>query len=528
MTTKAVRKLSLWPAQKQFFEAGPQPTLFMGGVGSGKTYVGILKMLYLLDRYPGSRGAIVRQRFQQLKKTTAATLWKMLPKDRIARRNDNEGTLKLTNGSEILMVHLDKPDSIANLKSMELNFAYVDQAEDITAEAWDTLYERLGRWSGALHRGGWPKDWPYKNRMGENIPPRYLFASAYSPGYEHWLTRRFWEQGEERPRYAEQGYLAIVGSTRDNLAISQEYLDSRLEMGEEYVRRFVDATDWGAKEGRIFELNPASILEYSEELYLRILRSMKLHRVYDHGEAVPSVCLWYATDADQNVFFYREYGEAEKLVSEHRAAIYELSKEDGSGGIPPSYYTNLADPAIFAKTRGRSVNSAPTFSVADEFAERRIVDPKTTIYWRPANNDESMTINRVREYLRVDPNHRHPITGEYGAPRAYFIRRGLNNPYGLFETLVDIRAAKRIVVSVAPDGSKLYGDARDEAVRDHYLDCVRYAIGMRPALGRKAQEKPAEPGTINLHEYTKLMAAEDEKAKAEFRRNFRGSYNLGY
>ena len=526
--SQPVRQLTFWPAQTEFFTAGPQPTLFLGGVGSGKTFVGILKMLALLDEYPGSRGAIVRQRFQQLKKTTAATLWKLLPRDRIARRNDNEGTLKLTNGSELILMHLDKPDSINNLKSMELNFAYVDQCEDITAEAWDTLYERLGRWSGAIRRGGWPKDWAFRDRMGTCIPPRYIFGSAYSPGYEHWITSRFWEHGQDRERYAKQGYQVFVGSTRDNLALSDEYVQSRLDMGDEYVRRFVDATDWGAKEGRIFDLTAASVLDPDPGLLSRIRHTMRLHRVYDHGEAVPSACLWYATDAEENVFYYREYGAADKLVSDHRAAITEMSKPDFAAGAKPDYYSNYADPAIFAKSRGRSVNSAPQWSVADEFSDRRIIDPRTAISWRPANNDESMTINRVREYLRGDPRHRHPTTGRLGAPRAYFLRRTPDYPHGCHEVLTDIRAARRVEVGNLADGTKLYGDDRDEKVRDHWLDCVRYSIGMRPALGPKGAEPPPEPGTVRYSDYIKLMEQENARTEVEFRRNFRGTYNNGY
>jgi hypothetical protein len=522
-----IKQLKLWAPQKAIMEMGPQPLLNMAGVGSGKTFIGIVKLLFLLDQYPGSRGAIVRQRFQQLKKTTALTLWKLLHKDNIARRNDNEGMLFLKNGSRIDLIHLDKPDSITNLKSMELNFAYVDQAEDISVEAWDTLYERLGRWSGATMRGGWPKDWPYVTQLGEPIPPRYLFASAYSPGYDHWLTSRFWEHGTERERYKAKGYIVVTGSTRDNLALSKEYVEDRLAQGDEYVRRFVDATDWGAKEGRIFQIDPQSIIEPTDELLQRLKRRMRLHRVLDHGEAAPSTCLWYATDEHENIFFYREYGKADALVSDHRAAIYEMSKEDGFNG-PPAYYSNYADPTIFNKNRGRSVNSAPTYSVADEYSEKRIIDARTAIAWRPANNDEPMTINRVREYLRLDPRHRNPITGELRAPRAYFIRRTLNYPLGCHEVLTDIRAARRVEVGVMPDGSKLYGDDRDEKVRDHYLDGVRYAIGMRPALGKKTAAPPPEPGTIRLAEYEKLWDEDTDRQRAEFTKQFKGKHSFGY
>jgi len=497
--------INFWPAQQKFFESGPQPTMLLAGVGHGKTYVGILKTLFLLDEYPGSRAAIIRKRFQDLKRTTAATLWQLLPPDHIARRNDNEGRLRLTNGSEIVMMHIDKPDSLSSLKSLELNFAYVDQAEDISAEAWDTLWERIGRWSGASKRGGYPRDWPYRNRLKQPIPPRYLFASCYSPGYDHWITSRFWEHGSERARYREEGYQVFTGSTRDNLALSDEYIAGRLAMGDEYVRRYVDAVDWGAHEGRIFDIHPMSILEPTPGLLDKIKNTMKLHRVYDHGEMNPSACLWYATDTEGNVFFYREYGAANVLVSDHRKAIYAMSQDDKIGSDPPHYYSNLADPAIFAKNRGRSLTSAPTWSVADEFTDTRIMDPKTAIYWRRANNDEAMTINRVREYLKSDYTHRHPFNGRIGAPRAFFVRRTDDYPWGCHEVLTDIRSAKREELGTAPDGTKMFGDNRDEKVRDHWLDCVRYAIGMRPALATKIVVEPDEPNSIKFNDYLEMM-----------------------
>ena len=170
-----------WPAQSVAWEAGPAPFLFLGGVGSGKTFIDILKMLYLLDLYPGSRGAIIRQRSTQLKKTISATLWSLLDIKHVARRNDNEGFIKLTNGSELHLRHLDKDTSIEDLKSFEINFAMVDQAEDISEAAFDTLVERVGRWTGAMKRGGFPQNWPYVNKLGHKIPPPYIMLTAYSP-----------------------------------------------------------------------------------------------------------------------------------------------------------------------------------------------------------------------------------------------------------------------------------------------------------------------------------------------------------
>ena len=511
-----------WKAQQVAWAAGPAPFLFMGGVGSGKSFIFILKMLKLLDEYPGSRGAIIRQRSTQLKKTVAATLWKLLDMHYVTRRNDNEGFIKLANGSELHLRHLDKEGSIEDLKSFEINFAMIDQAEDISAEAFDVLCERVGRWTGALKRGGYPDNWAYTNELGEQVPPPYVMITAYSPGYEHWITSRFWENGDERERYRKEGYSYVIGSSRDNKALTKQYLAGRLAMGKEYVDRYVDAIVWGANEGRIFDLSDQSLLDYDPDLMARIWATMRLHRVLDHGEFAPSAVLWYATDSDQNVYFYREYMKEGLLVADHRRHIFDWSKEDHpSKDTPPKYHTQFADPSIFNLTRGRGVNKPPTWAVSDEWSEKKLVEAKTAIYWRPASNDEAMTISRVREYLREDPFHKNPITGKKGAPRAYFIKRSSKWPHGCHETITDIRAAKRIEVGMNADGTKRYGDEREQkGVRDHLLDTVRYALGMRPSPSKVViPTDELAPGEMRVSEYWEMakeveLAQEIERTKS--------------
>jgi len=516
-------------AQKTFMEWGPSPILFMGGVGSGKTWIGILKLLYLLDLYPGSRAAIVRQRATQIRSTTLKTLFQLHPVTRFATKNINAGEFTMENGSQIILRHLDKENSIEDLKSLELNFAYIDQMEDVSAIAFDTLCERIGRWSGAMRRGGYPPDWPHKNRLGQCIPPKYILASAYSPGYDHWITSRWWEQGDRREEFAAKGYKVVVGSTRDNLTLSQDYVDERVARGKEYVERYVDAVVWGANEGLIFDIPDSSILDPTPELLARILRTMRLHRTYDHGDSSPSACAWSATDSDGNIFYYREYQKENQLISEHRRAIYETSCLDTPNQrMPPMYYSNYADPKIFTKDRGRTAMSGPNHSVADEWLDRNIMDGETAIAWRRANNNESVTVNRVKEYLREDPNHRHPITKQKGAPHMYFVRRTSDHPTGIHEMLSQLRSAKRVVVGFNNEGEKLYGDKRDDKVVDHLTDVNRYFTGSRPALALKPAEADPEPGSIRWKDYQETMEAAEFEAGNRYRREYTGASDYGY
>ena len=91
-----------------------------------------------------------------------------------------------------------------------------------------------------------------------------------------------------------------------------------------------------------------------------------------------------------------------------------------------------------------------------------------------------------------------------GAPRMYFLRRTSAYPDGCHEVLTDIRSAKRVVGGTNADGSKQWGDERDDTVRDHLLDGVKYSCGMRPALGIADKSITTRPGEINYKEYQEL------------------------
>jgi hypothetical protein len=520
-------ELTFHGQQNGFFNCGPQPHIYFGGVGCGKTWIACLKMMYLLHEYPGSRGVIIRKEGNALKKTTLATLKQILPVNRIKSQNLNEGVINLECGSRIDLLHLGNANSLDNLKSLEINFAYIDQMEEITDPvAWDTVLERLGRWTGATKLGGFPADWPHKTEAGLFVPPPYAFASCYSPGYEHWITARFWEQGDSRERYRKQGYITYFGSTLENPNLTKRYKEERLARGEEYVNRYVKAINWGANEGRIFEIDPQSILEPEPALLERIRRRMRLHRVLDPADFDTTACGWYATDEHGNVFFYREYGRDNLLVSQHRRNIFEMSKPDGFNTVP-SYYSNIADPSIRNKTRGRTATQSPQWSVQDEWADSRVTEPETAVYWRAANNDESMTISRVREYLRVDPTHTNPVTGQKGAPRLYFIQSNAAYPEGCREILTDVRAAKRVEVGENPDGTKRFGDKRDENTRDHYLDIVRYAIGNRPSLGEAKSAEPPPPGEIRWKDYEEAIEEAELDQEIQDKISFTGHGEMG-
>src|SRR6185436_12001645 len=103
-----------WASPKQFeaFQHGPSPLCVSGAFGAAKTYAMVLKILVLMDTYPGFRVLIARRVWDELRKTTMATFFKLCPRqawEPNGRRSDTEKILRLNNGSEVIWMHLEDP-----------------------------------------------------------------------------------------------------------------------------------------------------------------------------------------------------------------------------------------------------------------------------------------------------------------------------------------------------------------------------------------------------------------------------------
>ena len=111
--------------------------------------------------------------------------------------------------------------------------------------------------------------------------------------------------------------------------------------------------------------------------------------------------------------------------------------------------------------------------------DRKIIQEDTAIYWTPADKNEALSRQRLSQYLRLDGKHKHPITGEIGAPHIYFVQQGDDHPHGIRHAISEIRNAKRLQVG-ENDGKPIYSDERDPSIPDHALDCVRYVVNSHP------------------------------------------------
>ena len=216
-----------------------------------------------------------------------------------------------------------------------------------------------------------------------------------------------------------------------------------------------------------------------------IKRKGNLFRVFDHGDASPTCCLWVA--AYNGVYiFYREYYVPNQVISYHRKSIFELSEGE-------SYSGNYSDPSIFNKA---SQKQGGFWSVADEYLTNDIKAP--SIAWIPADNNEFATRNRINELLRSG-NFKHPITGEAG-PGIYFIKKSQEWPSGCFHSINQLQAQRRKLLGYI-DGKSVYTDDREEVV-DHAYDPIRYFVAMH-GRGNAEPERKAPRMSMKWYQHLK-------------------------
>lgn len=207
-TNEVFKEWNLNPKQSEFLKSDKRYKLFSGGFGAGKTLALELNVLDLLLRYPGNLGLLGRMTYQDLRDTVQKEFLQMVPRFWIKDYNKSERRLTLFNGSELLFKHLDKV-SEQEVKSLNLGFFAIDQAEQVTEPVYLALKGRLRR---------------------QNCSNQGLMSS--NPA-NTWLFREF--KQEDKPEN-----LLIETNTFDNkLNLPQAYMDDLMKYPDAWQKQFV-------------------------------------------------------------------------------------------------------------------------------------------------------------------------------------------------------------------------------------------------------------------------------------------------
>jgi phage terminase large subunit len=164
--------------------------LYGGAVGGGKSVWLCNEGLQLSLDYPGNVGYLSRHELASFKRTTLLTLEDFLPARIIKNHNKADQEITLVNSSKILYGGLgDDQKAIERLKSMNLGWFGIDQAEETTESHFFMLASRLRLNLPGIHYKGLltanPEPGWVRDRFIDNHYPDHVFIPALPSDNPH-------------------------------------------------------------------------------------------------------------------------------------------------------------------------------------------------------------------------------------------------------------------------------------------------------------------------------------------------------
>lgn len=172
--------------QRQFWMSDARNRLFVGGLGSGKTYAGVVELL----RQPQhSTGMVIAPTYPMLRDATLRTFLE-LARDLIVEFWRSEMKAKLSDGKTILFRSAEHPD---RLRGPNLGWFWLDEAAMMSKDVWLIMIGRLREQPG--------RAWVTTTPRGKN-----------------WLYDTFHQDNSD--------YAITHSSTRDNVFLPSEFVRS--------------------------------------------------------------------------------------------------------------------------------------------------------------------------------------------------------------------------------------------------------------------------------------------------------------
>lgn len=159
------------PWASQFHSDNWQWACLTGGLGSGKTTCAIMELLQCALENPGATYLIARKTLPSLRDTTMKSFFAIVPHGLIKDYNKALNKVTIINDTDFIFRPLDDKEK---LKSLEIAGFFVDEANEIDKDTYDTLKSRV------------------RQRVKGKPPSRYRGIISLNPVEEdHWIPQTF-------------------------------------------------------------------------------------------------------------------------------------------------------------------------------------------------------------------------------------------------------------------------------------------------------------------------------------------------
>lgn len=191
--------------------------LLSGAYRSGKSEIGARAAIRHAIFFPGAKVAVIRQYISSLRKSTLRTVLELIHPSWVKSWSNTFLEMELINGSRISFIAAESPDKLG---SIELTFAFIDEASEVSEESLGMI---SGRLSGALQLP------PNFDELPDNIQAyllgtlekRQVYLACNPKGKSHYLYKRFIE--EPKP-----GHVCYTSNSVSNNNLPEVYLVNNL------------------------------------------------------------------------------------------------------------------------------------------------------------------------------------------------------------------------------------------------------------------------------------------------------------
>lgn len=323
------------PVHRDFHMSRSREKCLFGAFGSGKTYALCAEAIALGLEQPGSRILITRKTVPELRDTTEAVFFDIMPTELYRAGNAKRmaghfESFTLPNGSLFLFRSIDDWNKH---KSLNVCGIFWDEADEFDEET------VLGMSSRVRQRDPTREGKEYG--AGEITRREMCFAA--NPAGHNWLYKMFVDPTSPTFRHGSQWFKS---TSFDNPFLPVEYLEDLLQYPEPWIRRYVLCT-FDDFAGQIYEewaydthVIKAPLEGWGKEAHFWM--------GMDPGTQLPTAGLWVVVDrANHRLVGVEEYQEANLAANVHAKAWKSLEARHRM-----TVKRRVADPSI--ETRDRS------------------------------------------------------------------------------------------------------------------------------------------------------------------------------
>ena len=376
------------PNASKFIQSDIRFPCYFGGYANAKTTSLCIKALKHLSKYPGSVGALCRNTYAQLDRTTRAKFFDLLGCNAetasdhpdIEYWSKQSNLIRFKNGSELYFLYLEGETAIQNIQSMNLSFAGIDQAEQVSSAAFEEF-------DGRIRYGDCP----------------HWVGTVGNPAGRNWIWKKFFRDFKDDPDYK-----MWISPTTDNPHLPSDYVPNLLKNhSQDWVNRFVYGS-FDVFQGQIYD-------DFNETVHVidpfTIPDEWKVGYGADFGFINNTAFMGLAIDYDGNWIWYDEVVDRQKLPKHYCDIMLDgrLKVFGGDGSALPV----IGDPSF----RNTSFKGERLEEEYYRFGLRII----------PGNNDVFAGINRLKQQMIVDWEAPHPYNPEQMGASKFYVMRSCPN-----------------------------------------------------------------------------------------------------